>query len=273
MSEAWYRIALDDGDRVQLVVAPGEHLGAAIALAYARAARGRPAWAIAAEAAPAGDVPLGESVGKGVVVERTPPADLPRWRWPDGVLPTIEGARRLGAPRAGFARRRHDAAHVVEAMVPGDRLIETFMQRVEQLPAADNVEIKVAGHHDGAGQTEVWLTPRIDVKKAIRFLDDHDVELLGSGHVEVSIYLRAQRATLRLTEHKTIVWVCEDDATADEMSGWLAARDLAPVPAIAEIASVAHYHWRGAKTLPRKKLLERLHRLRLRRVDGWPDAA
>ncbi len=272
MSEAWYRVALDDGERVQLVVAPGAHLGAAMALAHARAGQGRPLWAIAAEAAAPGEVPLGESIGKRVVVEREAPAGLPRWRWPDGVVPTLDGARRLGAPRAGFVRRRQGELHVVEATVAGDRLIETFLQLLEQLPAADNIEIKVAGHHDGAGQTEVWLTPRLDVKKAIRFLDDHDDELLGNGHVEVAIYLRAQRCTLRLSEHKAIVWLTEDAELAEQFTSWLTAREVPAIDGLTEVASVGHYHWRGAQTRARKKLLERLHRLRLRRVDRWTDA-
>jgi len=280
MSEQWYRIALADGDGTRLAVAPGEELGQAIELARARAGRGEASsiWPIAAEPAAPGEVPLGESVGKGVVVERLVAHDdvtvVPVFRWPTGVLPTLEGARALGRPTEGHERSQHGATEAVEAVIAGDRLIETFLDIVELLPAADNVEVKVTGHHDATGTTEVWLTPRLaDVRKAIRFLDDHDVELLGNGHVEVAVYLRKQRSTLRLTEHKTILWLTEESGLADTFVEWLVEREVPATATLARLSAVAHYHWRPTATRNRKKLLQHLHRMRLRRVDSWKDAA
>jgi hypothetical protein len=278
VSEQWYRIALADADGTRLVVAPGEHLGQAIELARARAGRGDAdaVWPIAAEPAKPGEVPLGESVGKGVVVERPDElaASVPVFRWPSGVLPTLEGARQLGRPVEGHERSQHGEIQAVEAVLAGDRLVEVFLQIVELLPAADNVEVKVTGHHDQAGTTEVWLSPRLpDVNKAIRFLDDHDVELLGNGHVEVAVYLRKQRSTLRLTEHKTILWLTEEPGLADTFVSWLEARGAPAVAALPHVKAVDHYHWRPTASRVRKKLLQHLHRLRLRKVDSWQDAA
>jgi len=276
MSEQWYRIALADGVGTRLVVAPGEDLGQAIDLARTRAGRGEAAgvWPIAAEPAAPGEVPLGESVGKGVVVER--PADaasVPVFRWPSGVLPTLEGARTLGRPVEGHARSRHGEVDAVEAVIAGDRLIETFLEIVELLPAADNIEVKVLGHHDAAGTTEVWLSPRLaDVNKAIRFLDDHDVELLGNGHVEIAVYLRKQRSTLRLTEHKSILWLTEEPGLVDTFVEWIEARGAPAVTPLPHVSAVDHYHWRPSGTKSRKKLLLHLERMRLRRVDSWKDA-
>ena len=266
MIRVWYRIALADAAGPRLVVAPGEHLGVAIDLAKARAGRGA-TWPIAAQPASAGEVPLGDSVGKGVVVERDPPAALPTFRWPDGVLPTLEGARALATIAEGYTRRRHETTEVVEATVTGDRLVDVFLGIVERLPAADNVEVRVTGRLDDAGVTEVWLTPRLDVRRAIRFLDDHDVELLGNGHVEVAVYLRKQRSTLRLTDHKTIAWLTEDPTLADTFVDWLAL----PPRGGPGIADVDHYHWRPAASRARPKLLDHLRRARLRKVDAWED--
>jgi hypothetical protein len=273
MSTGWYRIALVDPDGTRVVVAPGEHLGAAIEIAQSRASRKEDAWPIAAEQAAAGEVPLGESVGKGVVVERAAPEGLPLFRWPSGVLPTLDGARALGEVAEGHRRSVREDVHTIEAVVGGDRLVEVLMQLVELLPAADNVEVRVAGHHDAGGTTEVWLSPRMaDVNKAIRFLDDHDVELLLNGHVEVAVYLRQQRSTLRLGEHKTIVWMTEDPELADTFAGWLRERGLPEREQLALVSAVDHYHWRPTATRTRKKLLQHLERARLRRVDSWQAA-
>jgi hypothetical protein len=273
MSEHWYRIALADRAGTRLVVAPGETLGEAIEAATARARRGDAAWPIAVEPAKPGEVPLGESVGKGVVVERDPPAGLPSFHWPRGVVPSLEGARALGAPVEAHERSKHGETFAVEARVSGERLVEMYMQLVELLPAADNVEVRVTGQHDRVGRAEVWLTPRLDVRRAIRFLDDNDVELLGNGFVEVAVYLRKQKSTLRMTEHKTILWLSEEEAHADQFARWMIERGVPARDEIVELSSVDHYHWRPSKTKSRKKLIQHLHRARLRCVDTWEDAA
>jgi hypothetical protein len=209
-----------------------------------------------------------------VVVERDPPAGLPTFKWPTGVVPSLEGARALGPIVEGHQRSVHEAVHGVEALVAGDRIVEVFMELVELLPAADNVEVRVTGQHDGEGKAEVWLTPRLaDVRRVIRFLDDHDVELLGNGHVEVAVYLRKQKSTLRMTEHKTILWLTEEPALADTFAGWLTARKVPVRDTIALVQNVEHHHWRPTKTRSRKKLVQHLLRARLRRVDSWEDAA
>jgi hypothetical protein len=274
-SRTWYRIAFARPAAPPLVVvAPGAHLGEAIANGVRHVGRG--AWAAAVALADASEVPLGEAFGKHDVVERGPEAGLATGlRWPLGVVPSFADVARAAAVREGFARRALEGGgEVVEAVVDGPRVDEALLSIVERLPAADNVEVKVLHTYDGAGSTDVWLTPRLDVKKAIRLLDDHDIELLHNGHVEVSIYLRAQKATLRLGEHKTIAWMSEDPALAERAAGWLRLAGLEEAPELVTIADVGHFHWRPAATSPRRRLIEHLKKLGMRQVDSWkPDQA
>jgi len=267
VSESWYRIALAGSAAPVVVVAPGEHLGAAIDVAVRRVGKG--VWPAAAALAEPGQVPLGESVGKGVVVEANPPAVPVGLRWPSGVIAAIGDADQATQAVEGWIRRPADQLGVVEAQVGGDRLSELFFELVERLPTADNLEVKVLGHHDGAGTTEVWLTPHLDVRRAIRFLDDHDVELIDNGHVELSLYLRQERSTLRLTEHKTIVWMSEEQATVERFTGWLAALKVPAAPELVTLGDLDHYHYRPARSSPRGRLIERLKRMRLRKVDAY----
>jgi hypothetical protein len=271
-SRTWYRIALArSGAPAAVVVAPGAHLGDAIANGVRHVGRG--AWAAAVAVADATEVPLGEAFGKHEVVDRgEDPALATGLRWPLGIVPSFGDAARAAALREGFARRVLDGGHggtVIEAVVDGPRTDEVLMSIVERLPAADNVEVKVLHTYDGAGTTEVWLTPRLDVKKTIRLLDEHDIELLHNGHVELSIYLRAQKATLRLGEHKTIAWLSQDPAQADQAASWLRAAGLEELPELATIAELGHFHWRPAATSPRRRLVERLKKLGMRQVDSW----
>jgi hypothetical protein len=263
----WYRVALASGSEApRVVAASGEHMGHAISEAE-HAETGTRAFAV--EVATGGEIPLGESVGKGHVV-RLPDAApaAPVLHWPIGVLPSFAGADKLVSARRGWVVRPREDLLVIEAQTDADQLIDLYLGLIERLPSADNLEVRVLDHFEDAGATDVWLTSRIDAKKVLRFLDDHDEELFGNGHVEISVYVRKHKATLRLTEHKTVVWLAEDRALEEEFGGWL--RELS-VPRERELVTVReapHFHYRPAKSRDRKKLGDELYRERLRRVDS-----
>lgn len=273
MSPRWYKVALADGTDVTLASAPGEHLGAAIAAAAARVGRGgKRVWPVAAAPAPAGEVPLGESIGRGVVVIGPAPPGLGQFEYPPGVVPAL-GERGRAAVAAGLRRSVRDDTHVIEVVAAGEEAREAFFDVIERLPGVDNVEVEIAAHLDDAPGREVWLTPRLrDVRRAVRFLDDFEHDLLTSGHADVAVYLRAPMSTWRLTQHKTLVWLSADTALSDRVAGWLAAKGLAPIDPLATVAAGPHFHYRGPTSNPRKRLLNRLKSAGLRRVDQQSDA-
>jgi hypothetical protein len=279
VTRTWYRIALARaGGAPVLVAASGEHLGAAVASAE-RHVPG--AWAVAAEIASADQVPLGESVGRHQVVAlgEPPGEDLPAFRWPSGVLPQLGRAEDVRGVRRGYAIHPDDALLVIEAQTDAEHLVDLFLGLIERLPAADNLEVRVLDHFEDAPRTDVWLTSRVNAKKILRFLDDFDVELIANGHVELSVYVRAHRATLRLTEHKTVVWLAEERALEAEVVGWLRELGVPRISPLVTIGGAPHFHYRPGKSRDRKKLGEELYRQRLRRVDSVarlaapPDAA
>lgn len=268
MSETWYRVALADANQVRLAVAPGAHLGDAIAVASARLGRERQVWAVAAGPAIAGEVPLGESVGKGVVVEREAPAGIERFHFPSGVVPALDEDAVPRSIVAGVHAREERDALVLEAVAPGDEAIERFLSVIERLPVVDNVEVRVADHYDGGATTDVWLTPRLkDVRRALRFLDDFDVDLLASGHVDVAVYVRSPRSTWRLTQHKTLILLTDDTAVRGRVQGWLEVGGLTARDALPTVAGAPHFHYRPAGSSARARLLARLKKAGLRLVD------
>jgi hypothetical protein len=271
VKRTWYHVALArEGAAPALVASSGEHMGQAIAEAQAHVAG---SWPIAVENATDDKIPLGESVGKGhVVALGEAPADLSTFRWPVGVLPSLPKAQAVAAAARGWIERPSSRLLVIEAQVEAPQLGELFMSMIERLPSADNLEIRVLDHFEDAAVTDVWLTSRVNARKIIGFLDAHDEELFGNGHLEISIYVRAQKATLRMTEHKTVVWLAEDRNLEAEVTGWL--RELG-VPRASELVTVSkgpHFHYRPAKSRDRKKLSEELYRQRLRKVDSVKSA-
>jgi hypothetical protein len=275
----WYRVAIArPGAKALIVAAQGAHLGEAIAAAQAHTR----SYAIAADLAGADVIPLGESVGKQQVVELgDDPHDTPSFRWPAGVLPQLGHATAVAGARRGFAIRPHATLLVIEAQTDAEHLVDLFLGLVERLPSADNLEVRVLDHFEDAGRTDVWLTSRVNANKILRFLDDHDVELLGNGHLEISVYVRAHQATLRLTEHRSVVWLAEQRALEREVIGWLDELRVPRVDARAGVVGegdagidglvtvdrASHFHYRPASSRDRKQLGDELYRQRLRRVD------
>jgi len=266
VTRTWYRLALG-GATPALVAAAGEHLGTAVAAAEAHAPG---SFVIAAEPAHEADIPLGESVGKQhAVALASPPelAEVPVFRWPVGVLPQLSRASGVAGARRGWIVRPDPELLVIEAQTDGAHIIDAFMSMIERLPSADNLEVRVLDHFEDAGRTDVWLTSRLDAKRILRFMDDHDAELIGNGHVELGVYVRAHKATLKLTEHKTIVWVAEGGALQADVQRWLGEIGIPAVDALVTVTDAPHYHYKPAKSRDRKRLGEELYRQRLRRVD------
>ena len=265
-TRTWYRIALaPPGAPPRLVAAAGEHMGVAIAAAERHAAG---AFAFAVEVASEGDIPLGESLGKSSVVELDGGVgDGPVFHWPVGVLPQLSRAGAASGVRRGWTVRPHDSLLVIEAQTDADHLTDLFMGAIERLPSADNLEVRLLPHFEDTGRTDVWLTSRVDGRWILRFLDDHDAELFGNGHLELSVYVRAHRATLRLTEHKTVVWLASERALEAEVAGWLRELSVPRVDELVTANAVPHFHYRPAASRDRRKLADELYRQRLRRVD------
>ncbi|MFN0248977.1 MAG: hypothetical protein ACKV2T_18980 [Kofleriaceae bacterium] len=265
-TRTWYRLAVArTGKGASLVAAEGEHLGVAIAAAQKYIGDG--SYVIACDVARGDDVPLGQSVGKQRVVEQGAATDVDVMRWPAGVLPQLGRTMQLADAKRGFTRVPHESLFVMEAQTNHEHVVDLFLGMIERLPTADNLEIRVLDHFDDAGRTDVWLTSRVNAKKILAFLDDFDTELLDNGHLELGVYIRDKRATLRLTEHKTVAWVADDDSMQSEVAAWFRALDVPRVDSLVRLSSVPHFHWRGAKTRARKKLGDELFKQRLRRVD------
>lgn len=276
MSRAWYQLALAPLEAggvggLTLVAATGDHLGEAVAAAekaYPKRA------VVGARLCPAPT--LGESVGKGRnVVEQAPdPALSPSaFRWPAGLLPelsALEGGEGRPIPRAGYVLLDavgEPGLHVIEAQVAGEELAEAFLGWVERLPAADNLEVRLMHHFEDAGTTEVWLTPRVVVKQVIRFLDAHDKELIANGFVELAVYLRKEKSTLRLTQHKTLEWTSFDEASIARSQKVLAELGVPQVVELVRASEQQHFHVRPAGTKDRAGLAKLLSKLRMRVVD------
>ncbi|MEI2624889.1 MAG: hypothetical protein V9G23_13930 [Giesbergeria sp.] len=85
--------------------------------------------------------------------------------------------------------------------------------------------------------------------------------------VEIAAYLRSSNSTMRLTEHKTIVWVSQAESTLADIRRWLTIAKVPMLAALPDIAATPHWHYRVDKSSTRERTEKRLLAMRLRRVD------
>ncbi|MEI2624888.1 MAG: hypothetical protein V9G23_13925 [Giesbergeria sp.] len=181
--ERWYDCVIADPGKLttRLVSTRGSHMGEAIARAEQKTGH--------VMAVGPGAAPIGESVGKSSV-ERGPgpvlPADATTARWPRGVIPQWQPDTTLRLPQLGYVihsgapaltptqeRANSGPAVVVEVSCAAASAHDLWMSLVEQMPGVDNIEVRLLPQFGDVAHTDIWLTPRINGKKAIRFLDDH----------------------------------------------------------------------------------------------------
>lgn len=277
MLERWYDCVIADAGKLttRWVSTRGSHMGEAIARAEQKNGR--------VVAVGLGAAPIGESVGK-AFVERGPgpalPADAASARWPRGVIPEWQKDVDLRVPQLGYVVRNggetataspagsnNGPAVVVEVACAADSVHDLWLSLVEQMPYVDNVEVRLQPQFQDVAHTDIWLTPRINGKKAIRFLDDHQADLSNNGLVEIAAYLRSSNSTMRLTEHKTIVWVSHTESTLADMQRWLTIAKVPKLATLPEIAATPHWHYRVDKSSTRERMEKRLVAMRLKRVD------
>ncbi len=264
MLERWYDCVIAEPGKLttRLVSTRGSHMGEAIARAEQKTGH--------VMAVGFGAAPIGESVGKALVdrgAGPTLPADAATLRWPRGFIPAWQPDTALRVPQLGYVLRSSGPTVVVEVTCASDSVHDLWLSLIEQMPGVDNVEIRLLPQFENSAYTDVWLTPRINGKKAIRFLDDHQADLSNNGLVEIAAYLRGSNSTMRLTEHKTIVWVSQTESTLADMQRWLTVAKVPKLGDLSDISVAPHWHYRVDKSSTRERMEKRLLAMRLKRVD------
>jgi hypothetical protein len=262
MLERWYQcvVANPKDTATRVVMVRGTHLGQCIARAEQKNGR-----VIAVEPS---DAPMGEAVGKVTVERGAGPALMhgaDQHGWCRGIV--ARGLSMPLLPITGYVVHRHTSSVAVEAMTTASSVHDLWLTMIEQMPVIDNIEVKLLSHFGNAAHTDVWLTPRINGKKAVRFLDDHEADISNNGHVEAAAYARHSKSTLRLTEHKTVLWVSDTHSTVAQVESWLATAKIPQVDALPDLSSVPHLHYRIDGSSHRERMEKRVASMKLRRVD------
>ncbi len=192
------------------------------------------------------------------------------FRFPAGVVPSFHQRDGFDTDdiHEAYQRRQYDDTYSVTAVVDGRQVESFFFELIEGLPSADAIEIRVCGDYDDHGTDHVWLTPNFPRRDdLVAYLDERRNQLLRNGFVEVAVYARNERSTLRLTEHKTIDLLADDESWANEFECMIRNSGLHPAKALQSLErEYVHYHYRPRKSSSRDELESMLKRDGLRKV-------
>jgi len=201
------------------------------------------------------------------------PGDDP-FQYPVGIIPSDNGDDAdPDEIHEAYAVDIDEKPFDVEVVVDRRRLESLFFSLVEKLPSASALEVRICGHWDNTQRTGIWLSPDWNSKRTvIDYLTTRKTDLFYSGFVEIAVYCRPQKCTLRIDDHKMIAFYSDSKKYLSEFVSnieRLGIQRHAPFLTIAR--GFHHYHYRPTNSLDRIELVEALESDGFRLVDSLAD--
>jgi hypothetical protein len=210
--------------------------------------------------------------------------DIPCWKWrhddpdfmfPIGVVPiNIEGNKYdRDEIRPGYILIPGHDVNGVKIVLDQRQFFDAFKTLFTAIPARDTLEIRIGGHWN-AGTTEVWIAPPdIHDETLYKFLLSNTDRPLNNGHIEIGIYCREAKTTLRVTDHKTVAYFSDDKKYLDIIPTIedMRIQHLDTAYSIDEGIHHCHYCWDEDLTVEQFKHF--LTRHSFKKVDEWKEDA
>ena len=197
-----------------------------------------------------------------------------RLRYPIGIIPSDNTSHSDPDEIVeAYTVNSDETPFCVEVVVDRRRIENVFFQLVEMLPSASALEIRICGHWDDTRKTGIWLSPDWDSpKKVVSYLKRYKYDLLYNGFVEVSVYSRQEKSTLRLDDHKIIEFYSEHTRYLEDFVGNVEQLGFKPrAPFLTIARGFHHFHYRPSNSLDRVALANALEADGFRFVESIDD--
>ena len=184
----------------------------------------------------------------------------PDFEFPAGIVPSnADGPCRLEEIRECYFSEQSESMFSVTVVVDGRRLIESLTNIFDILPSKDGLEINIKEHWNDRNVTEIWIAgPEFTDGNILDFLLENDTNLICNGGVEVAIYSRKEKTTLRFTDHKIFRYYAEDIDFIGQFVKGVARLGYSEMKECRNILRrYHHYHYapKGARTPAELKIL------------------
>lgn len=172
---------------------------------------------------------------------------------PQGIiLSALEGEQSPEEIQPAFDAWRDDDLYRLEASVPGEKLVPTFLALVTALPAIRVVWTEITHEWDNEDKIRFYANESITTVDAIRdFLESHPRDIVGNGYVKFTAYSETGATNIVINDHKEIAVMTYDEGVWETARNVLATLGL---PEVEDRRSIqyGYYHWHyapaGAKT-------------------------
>lgn len=164
--------------------------------------------------------------------------------FPIGVVPSnSDGPYETEEIQEGYFCEHSDNLHSVTVVVDGRRVIEISQSIVNILPSKDGLEIQIKNHWNDQNVTEVWLAkPEFTGDAILQFLLTNEKDLISNGGVEIAVYSRKEKTTLRFTDHKIFRYYSKDKSYLDSFVKGVAMLEFSELQKGRNIAHKYHHH-------------------------------
>jgi hypothetical protein len=186
---------------------------------------------------------------------------------PLGIIASGEkGEHEYKQLREGFSLTKTEAGiYEVETAIERDKLFDTFIKLIEQLPSIRVFWIKITVDWEDQGREEFWTNENLNTIESIKnFLTTRWADTVANGHVGLTVYSDVGQTNLSIDTHKTVK-VLTKSAEMQRRIG-TALRSLG-FEELAEFHSLEwgyhHWHYRPKRSKSRTKLITAL------RKDGF----
>lgn len=194
--------------------------------------------------------------------------------FPCGIVPAnIEGAFELKDIREGYFEEHSENLFSITVIIDGRNFYERIKNIFEILPSKDGLEINIKSHWNNRNKTEVWLAgPNYKDARILDFIIDNRTHLLDNGGIELAIYSRKEKTTLRITDHKLIRYYADDEKYINLFNSGVQRLGLSNLEKKRIISDdYHHYHYTPKDCFSPEKLKSMLESLGFKRVDEQND--
>ena len=154
--------------------------------------------------------------------------------------------------KEGFIGYKSEGSDVYEfeLVVEKSRLIDTFLQAIHFIPAADQLEITIQGHWKNQA-SELWVANLAQTQLDVAaLLLENQPSILENGFVECALYSTKGETRLLLDEHKKIRHSTTDEAIFSHFRQQILALGFEQTTELYSLEDgFYHWHYRPANSL------------------------
>ncbi len=190
--------------------------------------------------------------------------------FPVGIVPAnIKGPFELEEIKEGYFKENTEDQFSINVVIDGRNFHEKVIKIFNTLPSKDGFEIDIKNHWNNKDISEIWLAdPTFKNDKILSYIFNNQDGLINNGGIEIAIYCRKEKATLRITDHKIVNFYAGDMTLIDTFEENLQKLGLSKLKKKRMLSrKYHHYHYCPLESLSADSFKQQLESDNFKKVD------